>query len=135
MLTSFKFTGGKLVRRVAAALVLSTSLLTGCASAGITSATEHAVTVSVKPQTIYVYSFGIDVNDVKVDKGGALHKIAASFGGESDAQKQTDQAVEASNDVADEIVASPYWNPRPVEREAIRQLLEDAFEGKRPQLN
>lgn len=34
---------------------------------------------------------------------------------------------------ADEIVASPYWNPRPIEREAIRQLLEDAFEGKRPQ--
>ena len=36
---------------------------------------------------------------------------------------------------ADEIVASPYWNPRPVEREAIRQLLEDAFEGKRPHLH
>lgn len=34
---------------------------------------------------------------------------------------------------ADEIVASPYWNPRPVERGAIRALLEDAFEGKRPE--
>ncbi|MBN8997057.1 MAG: maleylacetate reductase [Rhizobiales bacterium] len=34
---------------------------------------------------------------------------------------------------ADEIVASPYWNPRPVERGAIRELLEDAFVGKRPE--
>jgi maleylacetate reductase len=27
---------------------------------------------------------------------------------------------------------SPYRNPRPIERAAVRQLLEDAFEGKRP---
>ena len=33
---------------------------------------------------------------------------------------------------ADEIAATPYWNPRPVERDAIRRLLEDAFEGRRP---
>jgi alcohol dehydrogenase class IV len=33
---------------------------------------------------------------------------------------------------AEEIVASPYWNPRPVVKAAIRQLLEDAFEGTCP---
>jgi alcohol dehydrogenase class IV len=33
---------------------------------------------------------------------------------------------------ADEIVASPYWNPRPVEREGVLRLLEDAFAGRRP---
>ncbi len=33
---------------------------------------------------------------------------------------------------ADEIAASPYWNPRPVEREAVLRLLEDAFAGRRP---
>jgi len=27
---------------------------------------------------------------------------------------------------------APYWNPRPVEREAIRRLLEDAWAGRRP---
>ena len=27
---------------------------------------------------------------------------------------------------------SPYGNPRPIELSAVRQLLEDAFEGKRP---
>lgn len=28
--------------------------------------------------------------------------------------------------------ASPYWNPRPIEPAAIRELLDNAFEGKRP---
>lgn len=29
-------------------------------------------------------------------------------------------------------VASPYWNPRPIERDAIRALLDDAWHGRRP---
>lgn len=33
---------------------------------------------------------------------------------------------------ADLAVADPYWNPRPVERGAIRALLQDAWQGKRP---
>ena len=33
---------------------------------------------------------------------------------------------------ADLAVASPYPNPRPVEREGIRALLDDAFHGRRP---
>jgi alcohol dehydrogenase class IV len=28
--------------------------------------------------------------------------------------------------------ATPYWNPRPIERAAIRKLLDDAFFGRRP---
>ncbi len=28
--------------------------------------------------------------------------------------------------------ASPYWNPRPIERAAIRKLLDDAYFGRRP---
>lgn len=35
---------------------------------------------------------------------------------------------------AAEIAASPYWNPRPVDREEVRQLLQDAFEGKPPRI-
>ena len=30
-------------------------------------------------------------------------------------------------------VESPYWNPRPIEREAIRALLERAYRGARPE--
>lgn len=29
--------------------------------------------------------------------------------------------------------ASPYWNPRPIDRAGIRALLDDAFHGRRPQ--
>jgi maleylacetate reductase len=27
---------------------------------------------------------------------------------------------------------NPYYNPRPVEQAAVRQLLDDAYHGKRP---
>jgi maleylacetate reductase len=30
-------------------------------------------------------------------------------------------------------VATPYWNPRPIEESAIRALLDDALHGRRPQ--
>ncbi len=30
-------------------------------------------------------------------------------------------------------VATPYWNPRPIDEVAIRLLLDDAFHGRRPQ--
>jgi maleylacetate reductase len=33
---------------------------------------------------------------------------------------------------ADLAVANPYWNPRPIERAAVRALLDDAFFGRRP---
>ena len=28
--------------------------------------------------------------------------------------------------------AAPYWNPRPIERDGIRALLDDAFYGRAP---
>ena len=28
--------------------------------------------------------------------------------------------------------ASPYWNPRPIDKAAVRKLLDDAFHGRRP---
>ena len=33
---------------------------------------------------------------------------------------------------ADIAASNPYWNPRPVERAAIRELLQNAFDGVRP---
>jgi maleylacetate reductase len=36
------------------------------------------------------------------------------------------------DEAADAAVKCPYWNPRPVEREAIRKLLDDAYNGRRP---
>ncbi len=36
------------------------------------------------------------------------------------------------DEITDIVVADPYPNLRPVEREAVRALLQDAFDGKRP---
>ncbi|WP_175776365.1 maleylacetate reductase [Burkholderia anthina] len=33
---------------------------------------------------------------------------------------------------ADLAAANPYWNPRPIERDALRALLQDAFDGNPP---
>jgi alcohol dehydrogenase class IV len=34
--------------------------------------------------------------------------------------------------VAELATSNPYWNPRPVSRESVRDLLRDAYEGRRP---
>jgi len=36
------------------------------------------------------------------------------------------------DEAADIAAMSPYWNPRPIERDAIRALLQDAYDGRRP---
>jgi hypothetical protein len=33
------------------------------------------------------------------------------------------------------VTQSPYYNPRPPDRESIRRLLDDAFIGRRPQFS
>jgi maleylacetate reductase len=38
-------------------------------------------------------------------------------------------ALERATDLA---LANPYWNPRPLERDGIRALLDDAWQGRRP---
>jgi len=62
---------------------------------------------------------------------GGLYDLAVSLGAPVSLQalgmrrEQLDQA-------ADLAVQSPYYNPRPVTREGIRMLLENAFAGNRP---
>lgn len=41
-------------------------------------------------------------------------------------------AEEQLEAVADQALLNPYWNPRPLERTAIRSLLQDAWSGARP---
>jgi len=36
------------------------------------------------------------------------------------------------DEAADIAVMSPYWNPRPIVRDTIRALLQDAYDGRRP---
>ena len=65
------------------------------------------------------------------EAAGALFDLAAMNGApvslrqigmsESDLDRATEEALQ-----------SAYWNPRPIEREPIRALLDDAYHGRRP---
>jgi maleylacetate reductase len=63
--------------------------------------------------------------------GGGLHDFAALLGAPLSlkdlglAERDLDKAAELA-------VKNPYWNPRPIELRAIRELLQKAWEGRRP---
>ncbi|MFT4063841.1 maleylacetate reductase [Paraburkholderia sp.] len=63
--------------------------------------------------------------------GEALHDFAGSLGAPLALR---DLGLEESqlDLAADLAVENPYWNPRPVERDAVRALLQRAWEGARP---
>lgn len=64
--------------------------------------------------------------------GGGLYDFAKSLGAPL-ALKELG-LVEADLDrAADLAVKNPYWNPQPVERNAVRELLQRAWNGTRPQ--
>jgi len=63
--------------------------------------------------------------------GAGLHDFAASIG--APMALKSLGLTEADLDRAAAIATqNPYWNPRPVDRDAIRALLQDAWEGTRP---
>ena len=78
----------------------------------------------------------------------AMSRIARALGAASAAQGLFDLAASLGappslaalglkaadlDKAADIAVQNPYYNPRPITREGIRALLQDAFEGRRPQ--
>jgi maleylacetate reductase len=60
-----------------------------------------------------------------------LYDLAASLGAPTSlaALGLGETALDRAADLA---VQNPYYNPRPVTRDCIRALLQDAFEGRRP---
>jgi alcohol dehydrogenase class IV len=66
------------------------------------------------------------------DKAGAgLFDLATSLGAPT-SLKAIGMSESDLDKAADEATSAPYWNPRPVDREAIRKLLDDAYHGRRP---
>ncbi len=63
--------------------------------------------------------------------GGGLWDFAKGLGAPM-ALRDLGLAEADLDRAADLAVKNPYWNPRPVERGAIRALLQDAWEGRRP---
>jgi alcohol dehydrogenase class IV len=66
------------------------------------------------------------------DKAAAgLFDLAASLGAPT-SLKEIGMSESDLDKAADIATSAPYWNPRPVDREAIRALLDDAYHGRRP---
>ena len=61
----------------------------------------------------------------------ALYDLAASLGAPTSLAALGLKAGDLDK-AADIAVQNPYYNPRPITREGIRALLQDAFEGRRP---
>ncbi|SAK46000.1 DUF4410 domain-containing protein [Caballeronia ptereochthonis] len=97
-------------------LVVGTALLAGCASNPAQAASQYgrsgaqtvqtvAATPAVGLDNIYVYAFASDASDVKLDNHGMISKIGSAFSGGSQADKATQDAIAAREEVANEIVA------------------------------
>jgi maleylacetate reductase len=65
------------------------------------------------------------------DLGGGLWDFSLSLGAPM-ALKQLGLAEKDLGRATDLVVQDPYWNPRPVTRPAIRELLQHAYDGVRP---
>jgi len=63
--------------------------------------------------------------------GAGLFDLAHSLGAPT-SLKAIGMSESDLDRAADIATSAPYWNPRPVDRQAIRQLLDDAYHGRRP---
>lgn len=65
------------------------------------------------------------------DAAQGIHDFAAALGAPV-ALRDIGMPADGLDRAADLATTNAYWNPRPLDRGAIRQLLQDAWEGKRP---
>ena len=81
----------------------------------------HAARSELAPAAeLFGGSIGAGLWDFAKSIGAPLSLTAVGLSGE-DLDRATSAAME-----------NPYWNPRPVDRASIRQMLQEAWEGKRP---
>jgi alcohol dehydrogenase class IV len=66
------------------------------------------------------------------EAASGLHDMARDAGAPT-ALRDIGMPESGLDRAADLAIANPYWNPRPIERDAIRALLDDAWHGRRPQ--
>ena len=65
------------------------------------------------------------------DPAGAVHDLVSEAGGPT-SLRQLGLAESDLDRAAELAVANPYPNPRPLQRDAVRELLEGAWRGQRP---
>jgi translation initiation factor 1 (eIF-1/SUI1) len=140
MRTSFKFLAHNATRLAGAALVAGSLLFAGCAE-GVANVSQVTVVPQVRADIIYVYSFDATPDQVKLDSGMA-QKLKTKIAGGSAAGEQTQTAIEAREQVSNEIVrqlqsmglpAARADGPAPAGRNAL--IVQGEFrtidEGKR----
>jgi maleylacetate reductase len=69
--------------------------------------------------------------DARNDAPGALFDLAASIGGPT-ALKDIGMPADGLDQAAKLALESAYYNPRPLDYDGVRQLLENAYRGTRP---
>lgn len=65
------------------------------------------------------------------DAAGGLQALARALGAPR-SLREIGMPADGLDRAADLAVQNPYWNPRPIERPAIRSLLDDAWHGRAP---
>ena len=65
------------------------------------------------------------------DASGALYDLIERIGAPN-SLKEIGMKAEDLDKAAEIATTNPYYNPRPVTKDGIRALLEDAFQGRRP---
>ena len=101
-MNSLNFLKKNATRFASVALVCGAALLTGCAGT-VSNATQPSAQLQVRPDTVYVYTFGSDPAQVKLDSG-MLQKVESHLDSASATQKQSDDAIAVREQVANEIV-------------------------------
>ncbi|HEV7445901.1 MAG TPA: maleylacetate reductase [Steroidobacteraceae bacterium] len=66
------------------------------------------------------------------DPASAMHKLAIALGAPT-SLRQLGMPEPGIDHAADLAIKSPYWNPKPVEREAVRNLITRAWAGAAPE--
>jgi alcohol dehydrogenase class IV len=89
----------------------------------------HAIAYNARavPQAIGRVARALGVDDA----AHGLFDMAKSVGAPT-ALRDIGMPESGLDRAADLAVADPYWNPRPIERDDIRVLLQEAWEGRRP---
>ncbi|MGV2289851.1 DUF4410 domain-containing protein [Trinickia sp. YCB016] len=103
MLTSFEFVGKKAARCATFALTFGALLLGGCAS-GITNKAQYSAQPQLHPDSVYVYTFRVMPDQVKIDTNGVAQKLKAQMSGESPEAVQAEAAMEVREAVTSEVV-------------------------------
>jgi alcohol dehydrogenase class IV len=93
----------------------------------------HAVArnAAAAPDAMARISRALGAGDAPGDAAGGLYDLAGAIGAPR-SLAELGMPAGGLDRAADMAVAKAYWNPRPLERTAIRELLERAFTGSRP---